>query len=548
MNKASQKSIQGNSYDTYIVYAAYIIFAIALLMNLRYSFVGIDNYLLENYAFRQTQTALTSLFFCKEGFKLAYETPVAGAPWAIPFEFPLYQYIVSFIKNMSGGNMDVIGRLVSLVFFYGSLVYAFLLIKRYTKNMAFSLLALSLVLLHPIYIFWSRSFMIESTVLFFCLMYMYHLIMYMENKSYVHMALGLIGGLAAALVKITTLMPIIFFMFAIVMWEWYKEKGYKFNMKTTMKYAIYGVVFFLIPFLAILWWTKFSDHLKSLNAYAYEFTSSTKLNSWNFGTWEQKTTWKTWKTIGDLSQVSHKLFYLLIVVLAVWGYFAKVKYYKQAISCLIIYAVTPMIFTNLHFIHEYYAYSNSIFLCGFIGFAALSLIEDKNVILKVAGLVYVVGTLYFFVGRYKDGYYKVQTSHPNYVISTAQMVKERTKPTDVIMVYGNDWGSEYAYYTERKTIALRNTFNSVKDTAFVKLMEQNKGYNINTLVFVTYYGLFNNTFVNELINYTGFKPVLQQEPYFIFQRDTLAPAAPNATAMPSPETTTSSATTSTTNP
>jgi hypothetical protein len=42
---------------------------------------------LDWYAFRQTQTALTAYWFMQEGFKLAYETPVGGRPWSIPFEF-----------------------------------------------------------------------------------------------------------------------------------------------------------------------------------------------------------------------------------------------------------------------------------------------------------------------------------------------------------------------------------------------------------------------------------------------------------------------------
>ncbi|WP_277186089.1 hypothetical protein, partial [Caballeronia sp. BR00000012568055] len=41
--------------------------------------------LLGLHAFRQTQTALTSYWACKQGVQLSYWTPVAGFPWAIPF-------------------------------------------------------------------------------------------------------------------------------------------------------------------------------------------------------------------------------------------------------------------------------------------------------------------------------------------------------------------------------------------------------------------------------------------------------------------------------
>src|SRR4051812_9418753 len=45
----------------------------------------IDQPLIDGNAFRQTQTALTAYWLLKGGPLLAYITPVAGFPWAIPF-------------------------------------------------------------------------------------------------------------------------------------------------------------------------------------------------------------------------------------------------------------------------------------------------------------------------------------------------------------------------------------------------------------------------------------------------------------------------------
>jgi hypothetical protein len=340
-----------------------------------------------------------------------------------------------------------------------------------------------------------------------------------NNKKYLHFSLTILAGVLAALVKVTTLMPIIIFLFIIIIWQWYQEKGYTFNVKLNLKYIFYGLTVFLIPVIAIKVWTDFADHLKSLNEYAYSFTSSTNLGSWNFGTMEQKTSFDTWKNIFQMSQVSNSIYYFSIIGLSLWAVYSKFKYYKPILACLFLYISAPLIFTNLHFIHDYYTFSNSIFLCGAVGFISLSLMENNFAGFKISGVLFSIAVLYFFVGRYKEGYYKVQTSHPNYVINTCNLVKQNTNPDDVIMVYGNDWGSEYAYYSERKTIALRNTFKSVKDTAFVRLMDQNKDYNINTLVFVSYTGLFDNGFANELISFMGMKPLLQQEPFFVFQKD-----------------------------
>ena len=35
-------------------------------------------------------------------FRLAYETPVLGKPWSIPMEFPLYQWTVVVVSDLTG--------------------------------------------------------------------------------------------------------------------------------------------------------------------------------------------------------------------------------------------------------------------------------------------------------------------------------------------------------------------------------------------------------------------------------------------------------------
>src|ERR1700722_9222047 len=53
--------------------------------------------LLGMHSFRQTQTAITSYWILRGSPWLAYHTPVFGAPWSIPFEFPMYQLLVALI-------------------------------------------------------------------------------------------------------------------------------------------------------------------------------------------------------------------------------------------------------------------------------------------------------------------------------------------------------------------------------------------------------------------------------------------------------------------
>src|SRR5690242_16322451 len=73
---------------TFVKAVALLALCLSAVLAVRFS----GQHILEAHAFRQTQTAITSFWFCRTGFKLAYETPVAGYPWSIPYEFPLYQY------------------------------------------------------------------------------------------------------------------------------------------------------------------------------------------------------------------------------------------------------------------------------------------------------------------------------------------------------------------------------------------------------------------------------------------------------------------------
>lgn len=65
-------------------------------------------------------------------------TPVLGAPWSIPFEFPFYQWLAALLSSITGMSADNSGRLVSTVFHVGCiwLVYRTLLAWRPDRTLA----------------------------------------------------------------------------------------------------------------------------------------------------------------------------------------------------------------------------------------------------------------------------------------------------------------------------------------------------------------------------------------------------------------------------
>jgi len=94
----------------------YLVAALVVLISVVFVVATSGQPLLDLHSFRQTQTALTSYWFSSSGWRLDYWTPVAGAPWSIPFEFPVYQALVAFVSDMLGSPLDKTGRLVSYFF------------------------------------------------------------------------------------------------------------------------------------------------------------------------------------------------------------------------------------------------------------------------------------------------------------------------------------------------------------------------------------------------------------------------------------------------
>lgn len=476
-----------------------------------------DAPILEKHSFRQTQTAITAQVFCRDGFQLAYKTPVVGAPWALPIEFPTFQFVVSVLKNLTTFKLDLIGRAVSWMFFYSGLVYIYLISKRYLKDSYSPLVIVSCVLLHPVYIFWSRTFLIESTALFFCLMYLYHSQRAIQDASSAHVIIGAVAGVLAGLTKSTTFMAFAALIsLEFLRWWCFTPAALHRPGKSRLSLTALGIL--AAPCLAIVWWNVYSDQIRSSNAYAYSFTSSEWISSWAFGKLRQKFSFSTWKLIGIQSQVYHPAVYTSIISLLAYGALSGFKYLREAGVCFFLYLVPPLVLTNLYVIHDYYAYANCMFLCACIGFTALSFIEENNSSLRFVGVTFLCANLTFFTIRYINGYGSIQGQYPSFVVEAAETLRQITHPDEVVLVYGNDWGAEYAYYSERRTIGIRDVFEGIHDPGFLRLMEQNSSTKIGGMVFVRRFGMYREPFLNQIVTQFEFHPVMHAPEGIVYRK------------------------------
>ncbi len=155
--------------------------------------------------FRQAQTALSTYWIKAENnFALAYPTPVLGKPWSIPMEFPLYQWTVVVTGKVTGWGLTKAGRAVSIACFYLALPAVFLLLARWNVAPGRRWLVLAVVVTCPLYVFYTRGFLIETMALMFSLWFWVAFERTVEGRSKAWLALAILAGTGAGLVKVTT--------------------------------------------------------------------------------------------------------------------------------------------------------------------------------------------------------------------------------------------------------------------------------------------------------------------------------------------------------
>lgn len=457
------------------------IFAIAFIGCLIYSLwaigVGWNHTILDAHGFRQTQTAISTYYLIRGGPWLAYETPVFGAPWSIPLEFPFYQWIVAVIVKLFGTPLDPSGRFVSACFFYLSLIPIYFTLHFLKISWRDRWIFFCLFITSPLYLFWSRTFTIESTALFFSLAYLASICYYLDRKSIFALILGSLFGVLAVLVKVTTFLS--YFLAATLLIYRHRQKIQKLNKTIVYKLAVPTLAFALVPYIAISIWTHFSDFQKSLNPVATDLISR-NLTRWNFGTLEQKLSPEIWRSV--LNQVFHDLWgqwQLSVIVLTLLLLFTQFKRLYFISIALFLSAI--LVFTNLHYVHNYYAYANAIFLIAATGFGIAGLLAKKGN-WKALGWAICTLLLVLQVRAYFVRCYPVASQNATSVLGTTRAIQKYTNPQDVILVDGDKWSSQIPYYSQRRAVM---GFGLVSpDAPVVKQVLKNLSqYNLGAMIF-----------------------------------------------------------------
>jgi hypothetical protein len=427
---------------------------IALLAHgIYYLLLGITNPILDFHYPRQTQTALSAYWLWRGGPWLAYQTPMVGFPWSVPMEFPVYQGLVAILRGL-GIPIEVNGRLLSFAFYVACLWPLSMLCRALNFPRITFLIISALFLASPIYLYWSRTIMIESCALFFSFLWLALLARFLKSPSFGCFLGATVAGSLGILAKATTF-PAFAVLGGILILvaayrAWREER-----VTNVFPTLIFAAVACVVPFLIGVLWVVFSDAVKARSLIAARWTSYNLLDH-NYGSWKQRISLAFWyKVVAQRINADIFGYGRVVAVLVVGAALMSRRYVAVIFSLSVAFLVPLLVFTNLHLVINYYQNANAIFALAAVGFAIAGLTETGRCKLAAIALAAVIsGQLFYFHQIYAPAI--AADYSKNRLLRIALLAREKTQPNEslIILAQGGNWSAAVPYYSERKSLVV----------------------------------------------------------------------------------------------
>jgi hypothetical protein len=205
-----------------------------------------------------------------------------------------------------------------------------------------------------------------------------------------------------------------------------------------------------IPILLALIWTRHADAVKDAHA-ATRILTSENLESWNFGTLDQREVLSNWGTIWNRFAdwvVGPALALLPVSAIAAWR--SGQRWFWLAIALAVV--LPPAVFFNLYVVHDYYLVAVTPAAAALVGLGAGWLWSRLPGARARAIGVACVAVLLFWTLDTTSGYWKFAYSdYGGRPISDSQLLKRSTTPDELALVASpGGWSPQYLYYARRR--------------------------------------------------------------------------------------------------
>ncbi len=432
------------------------IFCAALVAHFYFATSNWSAGFMPGHEFRQSQTAIVSYYIDKQNnFSPLYETPILGKPWvSVLMEVPLYEWSVVGLSRATGLPHFMAARTVSLTCFYLALPAFFLLFARLGMTRSRRLFSLALILTCPVYIFYSRAFLMESMELMCCAWFLVGFVRTMDERSWSWLAATIVAGTGAALIKSITLavwlMPAAGYGAWCLWCDWRQRRGWRVALQT----VLWGLGCVVVALGALHWWIALTDPIKAAHASAWIFTSKNlSVGNWGLLNFNARFSPKTWSILLARWQEALMSPWLIGVGL-VAGLVAFPRYRWPVLGLAAVFFLAQLMFPFAYAYQDYYYYACAVFLLAAFALILQGLLDSRLprwtcwLILAVPFVAQ--------IHNYWQGYRQSQMVISNGGFSFTSIIRDLTPKDSVIIVGGADWAAIIPLYAERKALMIRN--------------------------------------------------------------------------------------------
>jgi len=398
----------------------------------------LDNPIADWHSWRQADTAAVARNFYEEGYNpffpkgedMSLISEIKKEPNLNRYrfvEFPIYSSIVALAYFLNGAVDEELARLVSIIFSLGSMVFIYLIVKRYSSS-AHALLSSLIFATLPFVIFFSRTTLPEPSLVFFCLGMFYFVDIWIYKNQRRDFFVAVIFTACAFLTK-----PMAVFYLLPLAYSYFQKEGFKFP---PLRYWVF-IVSALAPFVAWRWWM--------LN-----FPEGIPASSWllNDKGIRLRPAFFKW-IIGDrldreiLSITGGFLFLLGLLVKP----FAKSNYLLHLLTASsFLYLV---VFASGNVQHDYYQYIITPALCIFVARGFWILLKGVPMLLPrmltIPLAIFLLMITYLLTWDQIKGLYQVN----NWAIVRAGEAAQRLLPENAIVIAPYQGDSALLYQIDR---------------------------------------------------------------------------------------------------
>jgi hypothetical protein len=433
-----------------------VIFIVALLTH---AWLATRNWtagFMPGHEFRQAQTAFIAHFIDRQDdFSPLHEQPLVGKPWvSILLEVPVYEWSVVGLSRLTGLKHVVAARTISLACFYLMLPAVWLLLARLGMERHRRYLTLGLILTCPVYIFYSRAFLMESMELMCCAWFLVGFVGLMDRRRWPWFVLATVAGTGAALIKSATFAVWLLPAAGYGAWQLGRDWRSRAGWGAALQTVFWGLAGVVVPLGLLRLWIELTDPIKAAHASAWIFTSANlSLGNWGLDDFTARFSGKLWGIL--LERWSEALVKPWLIGVALVASLVAFPAQRARIAGLAaVFFLAQLLFPYAYAYQEYYFYACAVFLLGALGFGLQGVVDSR--LPRWAAWMLVAVLPLAQLHNYRRYYYPQQVipSHGGHPFTEA--LRGATPRESVIVVSGADWAAIIPLYSERRALMIRN--------------------------------------------------------------------------------------------